>query len=390
MGEFGKFYLLESGAGFIHHDYLPEGLLNESGEGDKSFADNNESPRLPADESYIYIDNTFNITDWVALQAGLRGVSYRIQSQSYNRMEPRASMRVKLSSDYSIKAGYARMCQFAQQISSNYINLPTDLWQPITAEFKPLQSDQYSLGLYGNLPHSMYFSLEGWYKDMQHLLEYREGISSLNPNLNWEEKLSAGKGWSYGVDVSVSKTAGAFTGSAGYGLMWSWRKFDKLNQGKTFPAKFDNRHKINVNANYSLNENIEFNAGWTFMTGNRLTLSLYNYDIPGNRFPDAPSVGSPSYDEITGVGYYSERNNIRTPAYHRLDFGMSIHKSLKNGRKGIWNFSLYNVYCRMNPITIKKDDVNKIWEARDKQWNRAFKTFSFIPIIPSVSYTYIF
>lgn len=282
------------------------------------------------------------------------------------------------------------MSQFVQQISSNYINLPTDLWQPITANSKPLQSDQYSLGIYGNLPYAMYFSLEGWYKDMQHLLEYREGISSLNPNLSWEEKLTSGKGWSYGTDVSITKTAGAFTGSVGYGLMWNWRKFDELNQGKKFPSKFDNRHKININTNYDLNDKIEFNAGWTFMTGNRLTLSLYNYDIPGNQFPDAPSVGSSSHDEITGIGYYSERNNIRMPAYHRFDLGMNIHKVLKNGRKGIWNFSLYNMYCRMNPITIKKDDINKIWDAMENQWSRGFKTLSFIPVIPSVSYTYIF
>ncbi|MCD7915567.1 MAG: hypothetical protein LUG96_10185 [Tannerellaceae bacterium] len=261
MAEFGQFYLFEGGAALIHHNYLPKGLLNESGEGEKLFADNNDHPHVSANEGYIYIDNRFNITDWVALQAGLRVVSYRIQSHSYNRFEPRASLRVTLSSDYSLKMGYTRISQFVQQISSNYINLLTDLWQPITANSKPLQSDQYSLGIYGNLPYAMYFSLEGWYKDMQHLLEYREGISSLNPNLSWEEKLTSGKGWSYGTDVSITKTAGAFTGSVGYGLMWNWRKFDELNQGKKFPSKFDNRHKININTNYDLNDKIEFNAG---------------------------------------------------------------------------------------------------------------------------------
>ncbi len=389
LAEFGKSYLFRGGAGFIHHDYLPEGLVNESEEDGKSIADNNGSPHVAANEAYIYIDNTFNITDRVALNAGLRVVAYRIQSHSHNALEPRASVRIRLSQDYSLKAGYARMSQFAQQVSSNYINLPTDLWQPITARFKPLQSDQYSLGVYGNLPYSMYFSVEGWYKDMQNLLEYREGISSLNPDLAWEEKMDSGKGWSYGLDLSITKTAGKITGSAGYGLMWNWRKFDELNQGEKFPAKFDNRHKININANYHLNEKIEFNAGWTLMTGNRLTLSLYNYDMPGNLFPDAPSV-NPSWNEHTGVDYYSGRNNIRMPAYHRLDLGMSIHKKMRNGRTGTWNFGLYNAYCRMNPITIKKDDVNKIWETDKDNWHRTFKTLSFIPVIPSVSYTYSF
>ncbi|MDR2232507.1 MAG: TonB-dependent receptor, partial [Tannerella sp.] len=391
LGDFGGIYVLEGGAGFIHHDYLPEGLLSESGEWEESFSDSNESPHVFANEGYVYVDNTLNITDRVALQVGLRGVSYHVHSQSYNKLEPRASMRIGLSPDYSVKAGYARMYQFAQQISNNYINLPTDLWQPVTAGFEPLQSDQYSLGIYGNLPHSLFFSVEGWYKDMRHLLEYREGISSLNPNVDWEEKLTDGEGWSYGVDASVSKTYGRVTGSVGYGLMWNWRQFDLLNQGKTFPAKFDNRHKININANYSLTEKIELNAAWTYMTGNRLTLSLYNYDIPGQQFPDAPSQVYAIPEDYTGLDYFSERNNIRLPAYHRLDIGVNIHKELKKGRKGIWNISLYNAYCRMNPVTVRKDDVNNLIGLIDRQqWKRAFKTFSFIPIIPFVSYTYIF
>ena len=79
------------------------------------------------------------------------------------------------------------------------------------------------------------------------------------------------------------------------------------------------------------------------------------------------------------------------PAYHRLDLGMNITNEYKNGRKGIWNISLYNAYCHMNAITIQKDNENNIIDFPDKSsWHRAFKTLSFIPVIPSVSYTYIF
>ena len=220
----------------------------------------------------------------------------------------------------------------------------------------------------------------------------REGISVLNPQLNWADKLTNGKGWSYGIDLSFTKEVGSFTGTIGYGLMWNWRKFSQLNHGVKFPAKFDNRHKININAAYKLNEKVEFNAGWTYMTGNRLTLSMYNYDIPGSQFPDAPTVGPPGYgNEIDGIDYYSSRNNVRMPAYHRLDIAININKKLKKGRKAIWNVSLYNAYCHMNAITIQKDNENNVFFTSNKdKWHRAFKTLSFIPTIPSVSYTYIF
>lgn len=390
--EFSKIYGLRAGLGYINHNYLPEGLLNQSVSKDNTFDDNNNDPHIRANEGFAYVDNTFNFGDVVAVNLGLRGVLFNIRDHTFNTLEPRASIRCMIGEKYSVKLGYARMSQFVQQISSNYINLPTDLWQPITPRFKPLLSDQYSVGLYGTLPHYMYFSVEGWYKNMKNLLEYREGVSVLNPGLAWEEKLTSGKGWSYGIDLSITKEAGAFTGTVGYGLMWNWRKFEGLNQGIKFPAKFDNRHKINVNVGYRLNDKIDFNAGWTYMTGNRLTLSMYNYDIPGSQFPDAPTVGPPGYgNEIDGIDYYPSRNNVRMPAYHRLDLGMNITKVYKNGRKGIWNISLYNAYCHMNAITIQKDNENNVIDFPDKSsWHRAFKTLSFIPIIPSVSYTYIF
>ena len=69
---------------------------------------------------------------------------------------------------------------------------------------------------------------------MDNLLEYREGVSVLNPDLAWEDKLTSGKGWSYGVDLSVTREVGKITGTVGYGLLWNWRKFDDLNQGVKF------------------------------------------------------------------------------------------------------------------------------------------------------------
>lgn len=395
FGEFGKLYTLRAGIGYIHHRYLPEGVIHQSLiDGDK-VDDDNGSPYISGNEASIYVDNTFRFTDWLALNVGLRGVTYHIQQHNHNTLEPRASVRVNINENFSVKAGYARMSQFAQQVSRNYINLPTDLWQPITAEFKPLQSDQYTVGVYGNLPYSMFFSVEGWYKDMKNVLEYREGISSLDPNVTWEDKLTSGKGWSYGVDISVSRTAGKVTGTIGYGLMWNWRKFDELNGGLKFPAKFDNRHKLNINATYKLNDKIEFNAGWTFMTGNRMTLALYNYDgLYGMHehaiFPDAPNAGNPSTDLYEGLDYFSTRNNIRLPAYHRLDISMTLTKHMKNGHKGIWSFGFYNAYCSMNAMTVVKSGT-LIFEGYNQIGSyNCFKKFSLIPIVPSVSYTYVF
>ena len=389
MQQFGQLYLLKAGAGYVHHDYRPEGLVNEYLDKGTYRVDNNDNPSVRSNEIFAYLDNLFNFGEIASLDVGIRFVDHHIQGKSFPRIEPRASVRVNLTDNYSVKASYARINQFVQQVSSNYINLPTDLWQPVGRGDKPLGSDQFSLGFYGNLPLDMYFSVEGWYKVMRNLVEYREGISSLNPGLAWDEKTTTGKGWAYGVDFSVTREVGRVTGTVSYGLMWNKRRFSGLNGGKTFPAKFDNRNKININLTYRLNDHIEFNAGWTYMTGNRLTLSLYNYDEPGDKYPDAPTTGIGNsgfgWEQASGLGYYSERNNIRLPAYHRLDLGMSLFKTLGNGARTIWNFSLYNAYCHMNAMTIRKDDY-----VGGGDPTRSFQKFSLIPVVPSVSWTYEF
>lgn len=382
-------YLLKVGAGYVHHNYHPEGLTNEYVDDSNSWYSSNDNPLVKSSEVFGYLDNLFNFGKIASLDMGCRFVYHDIQGKSFHRLEPRVSLRVNVTDDYSIKASYALANQFVQQISSNYITLPTDLWQPIAQGMKPLSSDQYSMGVYGNLTTRMYFSLEGWYKSMKNLVEYKEGVSTFNPNLTWEEKSTVGEGWAYGVDFNLKNEMGKLKSTIAYGLLWNWRKFAELNQGLKFPAKFDNRHKININASYSLNEQIEFNAGWTYMTGNRLTLSLYNYDEISNLFPDAPTTGIGDsgfqWEQVSGLDYYSSRNNIRMPSYHRLDIGVSLYKKLCNGKRIVWNFSVYNAYCRMNTMTIHKDNY-----VNNTRLNRAFQKFSLIPIVPSVSYTYEF
>ena len=386
-------WLLRAGGGYVFHNYHPDGLVNEFLDEKNHWKEDNGNPSVKANEVSAYIDNLFNFGKRASLDVGLRFNDFFINGNSFPRLEPRVSFRFSVNDNYSIKASYARINQFVQQVSPNYINLPTDLWQPTGLGKEPLRSDQYSLGFYGNLPKGMYFSFEGWYKDMKNLVEYREGISMLNPNLTWNEKTVSGKGWAYGVDLSITKELGKITGSVSYGLMWNWRKFTELNGGEKFPAKFDNRNKININASYRLNEKIEFNAGWTYMTGNRMTLSLYNYPSAGSEYRDSPKIpgdlssreDNNNLQSSPGIGYLSERNNIRLPAYHRLDLGMSLYKKLKNGGRTIWNFSLYNAYCHMNAMTIVKGGYGNEYAK-----HKYFHKLSLLPVIPSISWTYEF
>lgn len=375
--------IIRLGTQYTHHRYTPEEEIQEStslpsGNG------NNES-RVIANEWNAYLEGDLKVFHWLRFNAGMHGSFFRVEGKQYQVFEPRVSADFRLSPVVSLKAGYARMSQFVQQVSDNYISLPTDYWLPITRNFSPLTSDQFSAGIYVSPDKKYTFSVEGYYKKMDHLLEYRDDYKDLQVT-SWEDRLTSGSGRAYGADFQAEADFGKLHGFIGYGLMWSDRLFADQNGGKRFPSKYDNRHKVTLSATWKCSERVELNAGWVFMTGNRVTLSLENYSYPDG-YPTNIVPSYPHKDEEM-LDYYAGKNNVRLPAYHRLDVGINIYRSLRRGRTGIWNVSLYNAYSRMNPIMIEKNNQKQSMDGTPLA--PRFRQFALFPIIPSVSYTYKF
>ena len=375
------------GASYTYHSFLPEQnkIHTVDKNGTKEYTA--DSKQVKAHESVFYAEDDWTMSEVFRLNTGLRLGLFGVDGLTYRTWEPRVSLRAALSDRLSFKSSYSRMNQFVQQISDSYISLPTDFWMPVNRKFKPLESDQVSAGLYYEHPRGYSFSVESYYKDMHNLLEYKEGYALMPASVSWDEKLTAGKGRSYGVEWTMTKNNGKLTGLLGYGLMWSDRQFAELNLGNRFPSKYDNRHKINIIANYKFNSKYELNGSWTYITGNRMTLMIEDYmNFSVNGFDPTLAPTSPFQSEW--VNYYEDRNNVRLPAYHRLDLGLNIYLSLKKGRTGIWNISVSNAYNRMNPIVIR---TNTMYSDHDQQKvSPRFQTVGIFPLIPSISYTYKF
>ena len=273
------------------------------------------------------------------------------------------------------------MNQYVHLISNSFLNLPTDSWMPVTRNLRPLVSAQYSLGAYYNWK-DLDFSMEGYYKDSRNLLEYKDGHSLVPSSITWDRKLVAGKGCSYGLEWMVRRPVGRTTGWIGYSLAWSDRQFDELNGGRRFPSRYDNRHKLNIVVMHKLSKRVELSAAWTYTSGNYTTLSTESYEGL------TPPSKDPFYNfRQEQFDLYGDRNNYRLPAYHRLDLGINIYRPKKKGRMGIWNVSVYNAYCRMNPFMIEKTDE---YNPDERKSYPVFKQYSFLPIVPSITYTYKF
>lgn len=382
------------GGDFLTHRFRPE--FNRSVAFEKSESINSEinmeyaNDLIWGHEAGVYAEDDWTLSSALRLNAGLRFSLFNVQGKTYTGLEPRLSFRWLMDDNLSFKASYSRMNQYVHLISNSFISLPTDAWMPVTRKLKPLVSDQVSAGFYYNLNKEYNFSVEGYYKTMDNLLEYNDGHTFTPSYLNWEDKLTAGEGRSYGAEFMVRKESGRTTGWIGYGLSWSDRQFDQLNWGERFPARFDNRHKLNIVVMHKISPKVELSAAWSYASGNHVTLSLENYRENGSSDYQHSNGYDYSYSGSWGLDYYEGRNNYQLPAYHRLDLGIKIYRPKKKGRMGIWTVSIYNVYSRMNPFMVFKDEKEVKKLGGGYNIVPVFKHVGIMPIIPSVSYTYKF
>lgn len=195
----------------------------------------------------------------------------------------------------------------------------------------------------------------------------------------WNAQLCSGKGTAKGVDFKVEKVFGKVTGQISYSLAWADRTFANKNGGRTFPAKFDNRHTINVMLNWNINRKVQLNASWIGHSGNRFTLLNQVWDGP--LFDDSEWMGGES-------PLRAEINSYKLPFYHRLDLSCVV-----NNRHGYWTFGLYNAYCHMNTVAVKRGEQKVEHITPDSysiSYQPVFKKVKLLPVIPSISYTWLF
>ncbi len=333
--------------------------------------------KISAADFSAYIEDDIRFTNKLSANIGFHGALLNVQGKSYLNLQPRLSARYQLPYDFSVKASYAEMNQHVHLLQTSVVSLPTDMWVPVTAKLRPMHSRQVALGTYWeNGDYEV--MLEGYYKWLNNLIDYKDGASIYVSTEGWEERVAVGNGRSYGLELLARKNKGRLTGWLAYTLAWADRIYPngEVNNGMRFRDKYDNRHKLNIVAMYKLTPRLDISATWCYSSGNRMTLPLEQYLTPKGELED----------------FVSERNNYEISAYQRLDLGLNWYRPKKNGRMGIWNFSLYNAYLHHNPFIVMMATGNTAKDAPehpDKSY-RLLRSISPFPCIPSISYTYKF
>ena len=340
-------------------------------------------------ENAVWLNGIFHLSDRLTASAGLRAVTfsplggslyYDIEDNGdigwyYNygsnqivkthvTIEPRASLNYQWSIvnyPLSLKAAYARTSQNIHALRNQNTSTPFDRYTLSSNIVKPEIADQISAGLFVATPDQAYdCSLEGYYRKVNHVLDYRDG-KSFSSEIEIERLILPGEGKGYGAELAIRKNTGRLTGWLAYTLSWSKTCIPGINGGRWYDANNDRRHDISIVGNYQLTKRWTLTGAWVFNTGQAFTAPSGKYQIEDN-----------------WIYYYAERNGYRAPDYHRLDVSAVWRKSYQRSTHE-WAFSIYNLYNHYNPFLINFEDSEN--GARTKAVQ-----YSLFGIVPSVSF----
>ena len=384
-------HLVKFGIGDIYHTFTPGvNQFQFSQTGNSALDTTFGAQKHYAHEVAGYLEDDWTVNDKLKGNGGIHYSTFFVGDMQYSSLQPRLSFRYLIDQKSSFKMGYAKMGQFLHLLTNSGIGLPTDLWVPATEKIKPQFSDQIAAGYARTFKDKFEVSLEGYYKTMDNLIEYKDGASFFDSETDWQDKVHVGRGWSYGGELLVEKKIGKTTGWIGYTLSWTNRQFDSINFGNSYPYRYDRRHDIGIAVTHEFNDRINIGVVWVYGTGNAVTLGQESYssfnsslvnDISNfNLNPSSFNFGQDNVN-VSTVNHIESRNNYRMPNYHRLDVSINMKKEKKWGER-TWSFGLYNAYSRQNPFYLEF--------TRNENGDPQLSQFSLFPLIPSFTYSFKF
>jgi hypothetical protein len=392
-------HYIRFGGGGIYHTFTP-GVntfhfeFNEL-TADTTFGAQNTNAR----EYYAYIEDDIKIGSRLKINPGIHYSAFDVRDTVYQNFQPRLALNFLLLPNFSYKLSYSSMAQYLHLLTNGTIGLPTDLWVPVTDSVPPVTANQIATGFAYTLLDDYEFSIEGYYKTMSNLIEYKDGATFMGTGSSWEDLVEIGRGEAYGLEFFLQKKTGQLSGWIGYTLAWSNRQFDNLNFGREFPYKYDRRHDVSVALVYEPkvtfgddNWKMDFGLTWVYGTGNAVSLPISTYlstDPLSNQYYYMWAEGIKDYfGSSQEIENYASRNDFREPAYHRMDFSINFTRE-KEGWQDGWNVSVYNLYNQQNPFYLWFD-TEYYQTSSGYTEKKVLKQISLFPLIPSVSYFFKF
>lgn len=330
-------------------------------------------------EFVIYTQHKILLSENTALSAGLRYLQLPFDSTTFNALEPRVALHIG-NGNIRLKLDYTRIHQPIHLLINPGAGLPSDLWYPSNDLTAPQRSDQVSATLDFQLDKDKTLGLSIFNKSFSNLVEYTDPTDLLYniiepeyiqqvgiTKLNIQDAINQGDGNARGGEVSYRFQSEKVIGWLNYGITFSTRQFEALNNGEPFVSRFDRRHSISSGISFKLNANQTLTAQWVYGSGFPYTL---NNEVLVNPI-----------DSTTQV-IPAKRNAQSTRDFHHLDLRYAYRKSFNRFDAEI-SAGIYNVYNRKNPFFVYLREVPN--EERSEPVN-----VSLLPILPSLKANILF
>lgn len=183
-------------------------------------------------------------------------------------------------------------------------------------------------------------SVEGFYKQVDNLIEYKD-FASLYLNRHLETELLSAEGKAYGLEFYMRKLKGRWNGWISYTYSRTFVRTisefpqEQINRGEWYPANFDRPHNANVVINRTMRKK---GNSWSMLvnysSGRPITAIESSYLIDGVVVP-----------------LYSDRNQYRIPDYFRIDLSLTLGDVFKKIDDSL-TFSIYNLLGRDNAYSV--------------------------------------
>ncbi|MCK5146033.1 TonB-dependent receptor [bacterium] len=254
------------------------------------------------------------------LRAGMRFSKYKYDNGWLK--EPRISGVLQLPGRLKLKGAWGRYNQYIISINSQEYEMSQllDYYYPLRYR-EPSRSIHYILGIDKDLSDGMNLAIDFYYKDLQRLYTFDYYVSELDI-YNFADKLIAGTGKAWGIELLWKGNWRTFSGWVGYGYSRSTRQYPHIMDGQEFMFDYDRTHSFKAMIKYQLNSSLSYSSTLRVQSGTPKTLEqgmrqYFYYDPVSNNHASFP------------LSRTERKNNVRMPLYIRLDVG--LQKRLRTG-----------------------------------------------------------
>jgi len=290
-------------------------------------------------------DISYRMTDRFRINSGIRVSKYKYGRSDTWLSEPKILLTYELDDRSTVNAAFNM-----QRQSSMLLGFTDDMGR--FREFyiandgisAPSMSKQWSLGYFRN-PEGLLdnMSVELFIKDQSDLVKFAPSTDFNKDVVEYNDFLHRdGRMRTYGLEVLLQKTTGNLHSSLSYTYAKSQSMFVSLNQGNWFNSDFDFRNSVNFLMIYNFGKGYRLSGSWTYKTGRPFTVPTSMTEIEEWR---------------SGFPIMGNLNNMRLPAFHRLDINIERKWKTRRGNTRWFGIGVYNVYNRVNPFFAQPSDI---------------------------------